>query len=75
MGAVAIMKICGNHIFIRKIFNHWIFNNFTKILNHKNNLGLYGTYLSSIGIALHDIMHTLRGVRGPVLKLVSTPPS
>ena len=41
-GAVVITKKCGDHeIFIMKIFNHGIFSNFTKILNHEN-LELYG---------------------------------
>ena len=35
---------CGDHeIFITKIFNHGIFSNFMKILNHKN-LELYGMH-------------------------------
>ena len=42
-GTVVFTKKCGDHeIFITKIFNHGIFSNFTKILNHKN-LELYGT--------------------------------
>ena len=38
------MKKSGDHeIFITEIFNHGIFSNFTKILNHEN-LELYGIY-------------------------------
>ena len=43
-GTLVITKKCGDHeIFITKIFNHGIFSNFTKILNHEN-LELYGIY-------------------------------
>ena len=38
------MKKSGDdEIFITKFFNHGIFSNFTKILNHEN-LELYGIY-------------------------------
>ena len=42
-GTVIFTKKYGDHeIFIMKIFNHGIFSNFTKILNHEN-LELYGS--------------------------------
>ena len=39
---MVITKKCGDHeIFVTKIFNHGIFSNFMKILNHAN-MELYG---------------------------------
>ena len=44
------MKKCGDHeIFITKICNYGIFNNFMKTLNHEN-LELYGTFVSNLFI-------------------------